>query len=513
MPSSFEKLYLLAIVSLNVFIFRYLVRIYQRRQYVQLHGCKPVPKLPQKRSHLGFDTLFESYSRFQDKSYLQLSRQRFEETGYTYQFRQLGVTKINTVEPENVKTILSTKFQDFSVSDKRRNAFEPLIGHGIFTSDGPSWEHSRQIIRPAFARQELNDLTNLEEHVKALLEQLFSAGNEKPVDLQRHFLDLSLDFATDFLFGQTAASLQTPQTMRKAQDFGTAFDRAQQAAAKFFALGSFARFVPDDQFQKDKSTVHGFVNKYVDLALDRKQEPSCTSPPLDKYRFIDEFSKHTQDPKLLRGGLLNVLLAGRDTTASLLSNLWFVIARRPDIWEKLQAEIATQIPHSDMDHPPTLEDIKPLKYLRNCINESLRLHPPIPRNSRTAIRDTHLPLGGGPDGRSPVFVPAGTEIGYQCYAMQRRHDIFGPDADEFKPERWDCKELRPGWAFLPFNGGPRICLGQQFAINEASYVCVRLLQAFDTIESTNSANWQEGLGLACSTSAGTWVSLRKKPST
>lgn len=79
--------------------------------------------------------------------------------------------------------------------------------------------------------------------------------------------------------------------------------------------------------------------------------------------------------------------------------------------------------------------------------------------------------------------------------MHRRKDLWGPDADEFVPERWDG--LRPGWEYLPFNGGPRICIGQQLALTEAGYVTVRLLQCFRQMESLDTSDWQESLGLTC----------------
>lgn len=78
-----------------------------------------------------------------------------------------------------------------------------------------------------------------------------------------------------------------------------------------------------------------------------------------------------------------------------------------------------------------------------------------------AITDTVLPVGGGQDGKSPLLVPAGTNVGWNLFAIHRREDLYGDDAAEFKPERWET--LRPGWEYLPFNGGPRICIGREFS--------------------------------------------------
>jgi cytochrome P450 len=96
-------------------------------------------------------------------------------------------------------------------------------------------------------------------------------------------------------------------------------------------------------------------------------------------------------------------------------------------------------------------------------------------------------------------------VGYSPYTMHRRKDIYGPDADEFKPERWE--NLRPGWEYLPFNGGPRICLGQQYAKTEALYVSVRLIQSFVKMESRDPGPWEESMTLTLSSRNGTKVGL------
>jgi cytochrome P450 len=279
--------------------------------------------------------------------------------------------------------------------------------------------------------------------------------------------------------------------------------------------GWWAKLFPaNKQFDYDQKFVHDFVDYYVRKGLAKRDqllsEKSNSEKP-GRYVFIDELVRQTTDPIQIRSELLNILLAGRDTTASLLTNVWFILAKRPDIWSKLQAEIAT------LDgEVPTFEQLKNLKFLKALLNESLRLYPVVPANSREAYEDTVLPVGGGPDGSAPLFIKKGQIVAWSVYSMHRRKDFYGEDAEEFRPERWlddpvtGRKGLRPSWEYLPFNGGARICLGQQFALTEASYTTIRLCQAFKAIESRDSAVWEESLTLTCVNLHGAKVALTQR---
>lgn len=101
--------------------------------------------------------------------------------------------------------------------------------------------------------------------------------------------------------------------------------------------------------------------------------------------------------------------------------------------------------------------------------------PPVPVNSRMSFRDTSLPRGGGPDGKSPIFVKKNTVIPFSLYSMHRRKDIWGADAEEFRPERWEENASSRTWEYIPFNGGPRICLGRK---------CINKVPSSATILST-----------------------------
>jgi cytochrome P450 len=122
-----------------------------------------------------------------------------------------------------------------------------------------------------------------------------------------------------------------------------------------------------------------------------------------------------------------------------------------------------------------------------------------------ANKDTYLPVGGGRDGKDAVFIPKGGEVFYSVYSMHRLPEVYGPDATEYRPERWE--KLKPGWAYIPFNGGPRICIGQQFALTEAGYTVVRIVQRFKNVESRDLQPFKELLTLTMASKNGTKVAL------
>ena len=357
----------------------------------------------------------------------------------TQQVRSLRQTTILTIEPENVKTILATKFGDYSLGKGRLKAFQPVFGHGIFDLDGAAWERSRGLIRPNFVRQQVADLDMFESHVQELIKSIPANGGT--VDLQDLFFALTMDSATEFLFGKSTNTLGGigPEADR-GREFVEAFVYATEAMSVEFRTAGLSRWVPDAKRTQAIKNIHSFADDIIAKALQEHQRIDFSKEK--KYTFLHELITRTQDLYTLRSELLNVLLAGRDTTAGLLSNTWHVLGKRPDLWQKLKKEV------DELNgERPTYTSIKEMKFLRYLLNESLRLMPVVPGNSRQAIRDTVLPLGGGPEGRSPVLVKKGQVVGYTVWSMHRRTDFYGEDALEFKPERWE--NLRPGWEYLP----------------------------------------------------------------
>ncbi|KAK4185988.1 cytochrome P450 [Podospora australis] len=410
----------------------------------------------------------------------------------TVEVRIAGRRIVMTVDHENIKAILATQFHDYGKGEPFHEEWKAFLGDSIFTTDGDLWHNSRQLIRPQFIKDRVSDLATFEKHVQTLFRAIanggalngpdqqvdIEAGNGRPVDISDLFFRLTLDAATDFLLGKDVKSLSNPR-----QEFAEAFGEVQRVQSIISRAGPLNKFIPRGSFNAGMKVINNFINQYIEQTL-RLNPNDLVDKSEHGYTFLHALAGFTRDRQQLRDQLIAVLLAGRDTTASTLSWTIYELARHPECVEKLRQEIMEVVGPT---RAPTYEDLKGMKYLQNVMNETLRLYPVVPFNVRLALKDTTLPRGGGPDGSLPVKVLKDTPIAYSTLVMQRRPELYPPvsatfpPVDEFSPERWFHWQPKP-WQYIPFNGGPRICIGQQFALTEMGYVLTRLFQKFERVE-------------------------------
>ena len=185
------------------------------------------------------------------------------------------------------------------------------------------------------------------------------------------------------------------------------------------------------EFKQLCGRVHDFIDYFVELAMKHElKEKSGSAEKKEKYVFLEALAEQIQDPIELRSQILNILLAGRDTTASLLGWTFWLLAKNPAIYTKLRQTILEEFGTYKQPKEITFSGLKGCQYLQWVLNESLRLHPVVPLNSRQAVRDTTLPVGGGPDGKAPVFVSKGTEVMYSvsfcCRSPTRNRQLITP---------------------------------------------------------------------------------------
>ncbi|KAH6643417.1 n-alkane-inducible cytochrome P450 [Truncatella angustata] len=383
-------------------------------------------------------------------------------------------------DPVNLNTILDTNFDDFGLGS-RRIGLLPLLGEGIFTQDGLSWKHSRELLRRQFARIRERGIAALTPHADKLLEAISREAEtsiDSIVDLQPHFFEFTLATTTDLLFGEPHSSL--PKADR--DSLRDNFDYASLVSAIRLRLADLAWIYTPSKFRQGCRVVQDWASFFANKAIDFYEE-NGEEAARERYSFIIDLWLDTRDRAIVRDQLLHVLIAGRDTTACLLSWTFFHLVRNPHLIERLKVEIFQNIPPDTSEI--TRHHIQQLSFLRCCFNESLRLYPQLPVNVRFATRTTVLPRGGGPDGNAPLLLRKGNGVGWSLYHLHRREELYGSDARVYRPERWESgdlvKKVGVGAGFVDFHGGPRLCLGKDYALQEASVAVVRILQKYPNI--------------------------------
>ncbi|RCI14671.1 hypothetical protein L249_6785 [Ophiocordyceps polyrhachis-furcata BCC 54312] len=395
---------------------------------------------------------------------------------------------ICTIEPENIKTMLATEHMSWSYSTAQSRALEVCFGRGIFSANGADWKLCRTVISPCFSPARVNNTERLERHVSRLISQIPRDG--ATVDLSALFYRFTLDSMTEYFLGEGTCALSR---VDEPHLFGDSLGRSLVNASCYVALPFSLPFSLLTNQVKHTRRMHKFLDERVQGVLARRQELLAQRPkPSNRDSLIEALVRESDDAHRIRSQALHVLFASRETSGALLSNLWFFLSRHADVWHKLQAEVATL-----KGQEPSHTQVEGLKYLRAVIDEVLRLQPIVPYQEKMAVEDTMLPRGGGPDGSAPTFVKKGEVVAWLLTAMHRRRDFYGDDADDFRPERWlddeatGAKALRPGWEYVPWNGGAHSCLGQQLGYMTAAYATVRLCQFYDRVESRVDGRWRE----------------------
>lgn len=268
-------------------------------------------------------------------------------------------------------------------------------------------------------------------------------------------------------------------------EFARAFAKIQHEQNMIARAGPFKVLMSKRTLKRNVRTLNNFVEPFIDEALALPHEELEKRTRADQgYTFLHAIASYTRDRKVLRDQLVAVLLAGRDTTACTLSWLFWELARHPELVRDLRREIEE---HVGFHRMPSYQNLKNMKTLQHTLNETLRLYPVVPFNVRSSLKDTTLPHGGGPNGDEPIGILKDTPIAYSPHYMQLTQDIYPPVSDDFPPphlfaphrwENWTPKH----WTYIPFNGGPRICVGQNFALMEMGYTVTRILQRFTRIE-------------------------------
>ncbi|KAI1382718.1 cytochrome P450 [Hypoxylon trugodes] len=412
-----------------------------RKAIVRTYGCKQAVRQNPKEPFYGFDFQMKMYM---DVPFLYELHQRY---GDTYEVSPwISTSTTCTIAPGNLRAINLSK--DFGVSPMRLPGMEYFCGRGFITTDGDTWRDARKLLKPSFELNNVRKLHTLRREVDVFLKQL--PGDGSTVDLQPLLYVMFMNSALHFVLG-VHPSKQASGVPLTADGFVKSFHDAL-----FYSM--LRKFV-------DTCTAaHGFLDYYINQTFSEIDGPKDKS-------LIQALSAQTNDLDFIRSQVIQAMMAAQDTTSELLTNALFRLARHPKYWDRLRTEFAGK----------SEDDLSAENLL------ALRLHPIFPLLGRIALRDTNLPVGGGPSHDHPMFIQKGSMVVMDYYALHRNPEVFGDDVETFRPERWDS--IKPTqWEVLGFGGGNRACLGQQKATIEASYVLARLAQVIELKMTCKSAN-------------------------
>lgn len=261
------------------------------------------------------------YRAIKTQKALETTKARFDSVGAdTSQVKIFGQTLFATIEPENLKSILSLDFKNWGLGDDRKKVMIPFLGEGILETDGEKWHQSREMLRPNFVRGQIGDLKLFERHVRNLIEVIPKDGTM--VDLQPLFFKFTLDAASEFLFGESVLTLKPGEGNPDAAESVRAFNYCQRSLeGQSDDWGMLAVFVSSPWLKEQYRIVHAFVDSLIEKARKNRERYEKEKAHSNRRIFIYELFKQTTDAAKIRAECLNILLAGRDTTASLLSNV------------------------------------------------------------------------------------------------------------------------------------------------------------------------------------------------
>ena len=323
-----------------------------------------------------------------------------------------------------------------------------LFGEGLLTSEGDFWLRQRRLSQPAFHRARVSAYAaTMAEYAEQMLATWHNAEER---DIHEEMMQLALRIVGKTLFDADVT--------RDAKEVGETLDILLQIAANFGRTILVPLWVPTPRNLRAKLGIKRLENVIYRIIAERRASGHDTGDLLSILLHAqDEDGSHMND-RQLRDETITLFLAGHETTANTLSWTWWLLAQNPAVEKKFHEELDGVLG----GRVPTLNDLPKLTYLGHVLTESLRLYPTAWGMARLAAEDHEI---------SGYPVRVGYGVAFAQWVVQRDARWFDAPL-EFRPERWEnglAKQL-PRFAYFPFGGGPRQCIGNAFALMEASVV-------------------------------------------
>lgn len=381
-----------------------------------------------------------------------------KEYGDVVGLRYLHVPICLLMHPREIEYVLVSNPGNFTKSADYR-ALARVLGNGLLTNEGKPWQRQRGLIQPAFRRENILSYAQVITRATRRMLDSWTAGSSR--NIHEDTMAVTLDIVAQCLFGAEVAGVA--ERVGKAMEVVT--DRfmsdASQALLLPFDLPDFLAPARRNAIRDLNEIINGIIRE-------RRASREPRGDLLDTLLQVRDTDGNPMSDTQLRDEVMTLFLAGHETTAIALSWTCYLVAQHPEIEATLVEELQTVLG----DREPTHEDLPRLRYTDMVLKESMRLYPAVWGIGRRAIADCEI---GG------YRVTAGTNV-FIFQSLTQRDPRFFPNPDQFNPERWREDPVRSGkiprFAYFPFGGGPRVCVGAAFAMLEATLLLAMIQQKF-----------------------------------
>jgi fatty acid omega-hydroxylase len=366
---------------------------------------------------------------------------------------------------KNFEHILKTNFNNYHKGEATIPRFHDLLGQGIFNADGDLWYQQRKTASRMFTQNQMTTriwkvITN---KCDGVINCLLAGGKDSTIDVFNVMNRFTLDAIGEIGFGRDIGALENAES-----PFLESFDRGQQILFMRMIVPGWRLLRKLGLCHEQTSQHHFKLLKDYSLETVRSLKQKIGTGAGDS--FIGSFMREeanagrVHDEKMMQDLVINFLIAGRDTTAQSLSWTLFLLCTHHQVEQAVLQEISQLVGEKELAY----DDLNRFSYLHAVISESLRLYPSIPLDLKVALNDDVLPDGSE--------IQKGDVVVYNIFAMGRSKDVWGDDADEFKPERWLNMASPSSFTYPVFNAGPRECLGKRLAMVEMKACLITILR-------------------------------------
>lgn len=384
--------------------------------------------------------------------------ERCRDYGDVVSMRFLYLRAYFLYHPDDIEYVVATNAKNFIKSRNQRSPlFRRLVGTGLLTSEGDVWKRQRRLAQPAFHRHRINAYAETMVDYGRRMISTWQPGEVR--DIHRDMMRLALEIVVKTLFNADVSD-DADKVGRVLARIVTPF--AGQATLKWIVDNRLPT-PTHRRFNRDAREIDAIIYRIIN---DRRRSGEDQGDLLSMLlKATDEDGSQLSDQQL-RDEVMTIFLAGHETTALTLSWAWYLLAQNRETEEKFHAELAEVLG----GRLPTMEDLPRLSYTEKIAKESMRLYPPAYALGREAIKECEI---GG------FRVPAGAQLFMFQWATQRDPRFFA-EPNRFYPERWteEFTKHLPKYAYFPFGGGPRACIGNYFAMMEIILLLATIGQRF-----------------------------------